>query len=226
MTAQPVPRPSSAVGRRRAQPAAAVILLCAAIGLGWGVLARVLTGSPVTALHDLVAYAAVWIAGIATIGRTSPSVKVAAWSGASACLAATIGYYGWSTVVLSRPPGPAALGWAAVAVTVCPALAALVSWSLAAGGVLGGVVLAVLAGSILVDGTVQQLVLRATGQLPATLTPHPAQAVLDCVLVLTIVLALPRTGRTRFAAVVAAVPCIAFLPGILAVLTYSTGLVD
>lgn len=207
-------------------PAAAIVLLCAAIGLGAGVLARVLTDSPVAALHDLVAYAAVWIAGIATIGRTARSAQLAAWSGAAVYFAAVIGYYGWSILVLGRPADLAALGWAAVAATVCPALAALTAWSLAARGVLGGVVLAVLAGAILVDGTAQQLLLRATGQLPATIPLHPVQAVLDCALVLITVLALPRSGRTRFAAVVAAIPCIAFLPGILAVLTYSTGLVE
>ncbi|WP_375399578.1 DUF6518 family protein [uncultured Amnibacterium sp.] len=226
MTAQPIPRSRAAIDRRYAQPAAAAVLLCAAIGLGWGVLARVLTDSPTAALHDLVVYAAVWIAGIATIGRTARSPQLAAWSGAAAYGAAVIGYYGWSTLVLGRPADLPALGWAAVAVTVCPALAALTSWSLSARGVLGGIVLAVLAGAILVDGTTQQLLLRATGQLPATIALHPVQAVLDFALVLLTVLVLPRSGRTRFAAVVAAVPCIAFLPGTLAVLAYSTGLLD
>lgn len=226
MTAQPVPRSRAAVERRGAQPAAAVILLCAAIGLGSGVLARVLTASPVTALHDLVAYAAIWIAGIATIGRTARSPQMAVWSGAAAYLAAVLGYYGWSIAVLDRPFDPAALGWGAVAVTVCPALAALVAWSLAARGVVGGIVLAVLAGAILVDGTVQQLLLRVAGQLPATIDLHPVQAVLDTGLVLVTLLVLPRSARTRFVAVVAAVPCVAFLPGVLALLTYSTGLVD
>lgn len=225
MTAQPIPR-SRAAADRRAQPAAAVVLLCVAIGLGSGVLARVLTTSRVPALHDLVAYSAIWIAGIAVIGRTARSAQMAAWSGAATYLSAVVGYYGWSTAVLDRPFDAAALGWGAVAATVCPALAALVAWTLAARGVVGGIVLAVLAGAILVDGTVQQLLLRATGQLPATFALHPGQAVVDTCLVLVVLLALPRSGRTRFAALVVAVPCVAFLPGVLALLTYSTGLVD
>lgn len=226
MTAQLIPRSGAVVDRRHAQSAAAAVLLCAAIGLGWGVLARVLTDSPAAAPHDLVVSAAVWIAGIATIGRTARSPQLAAWSGAAAYLAAVIGYYGWSILVLGRPADLPALGWAAVAVTVCPALAALTSWSLSARGVAGGIVLAVFAGAILVDGTAQQLVLRATGQLPVTFALHPVQAALDCVLVLITVLVLPRSGRTLFVAVVAAVPCVAFLPGTLAVLAYSTGLLD
>ena len=78
---------------------------------------------------------------------------------------------------------------------------------------------------MLVDGSVQQVLLHAQGQLPDTIPMHVPQAVLDTVCVLLLLLVLPRSWWTRGFALVLAAPCLAFLPGVLCLCAYATGLV-
>ena len=196
------------------------------LGGAWGVLARLLADSSVFWLHDAAADVAVWLTAVAGIGRIARSARQAAALAAGFLLAAVAADYGFGALALREHVDRGVLLWVGTALTVAPAVAALTQVALRRRGPLGGLVLAVLAGGVLVDGSVQQLLLHAQGQLPDTIPMHVPQAVLDAACVLVLLLALPRSWSTRCFALLLAVPCLAFLPGALCLCAYATGLVD
>jgi hypothetical protein len=193
----------------------------ALLGVLAGVAAKAADESGWTAAADLGTYPAAWVLAVSLIGRFAPSPVTAAIRAAAFFAAMTLAYYAWAAWVLGFGWSALLPVWLVLAATAVAGVAALVQWATARPGVLPGAALALVAGVAVAEGGLRGLWLWAQGLLPFA-AARPVQAVVEVAVVLTITLALPRHGSTRFWAAVLLVP-MAWLAGELVGRLYGTG---
>jgi Family of unknown function (DUF6518) len=185
---------------------ALVLALLAAAGVAAGVVAKAADESGHAWAGDLGSYPAAWVLVVAVIGWAAPSARHAAVRAAVFFAAMTAAYYAWSAEVLHFGWQPhLLLVWLLASVTAVPAVAAAAEWASRRAGVLPGALLALPAGIALGGGVLWREWLLWTAPQPF-LPAQPVQAVADAVTALVLVLALPRSARTRVWAVLLLVP--------------------
>ena len=182
------------------------VALLTAAGLAAGIAAKAADESGMPWAADLGSYPAAWVLVVAVIGWAAPSVRQAAVRAAAFFAAMTLAYYGWSAEVLHFGWQPRlVLVWLLASVTAVPAVAVAAAWASRRSGALPGSLLALPAGIALGGGVLWREWLLWTGSAPP-LPGQPVQAVVDAVTSLVLVLALPRSARTRVWAVLLLVP--------------------
>lgn len=184
-------------------------------GLGSGVFAKFADESAAIGLvGDLLTGVSPWLLAAALLARFAPTPGVAALRVALFFVAMCAGYFGYADLVLDFPgPGPYALAWLFVSVTVMPALAFAYHWASRGRGVKQGLVAAAVAAGAAGFGQTRRAWLLWDSGFPQEQLLVPALVeILVCLLVAVV---LPRHGLTRRAAALALVPTVV-LTGVLA----------
>ncbi|MGY2065449.1 DUF6518 family protein [Blastococcus sp. SYSU DS0619] len=172
---------------------------------------------------DLGTYPAAWVLVVALIGRSAPRVGAAALRAAVFFAAMTAAYYGWAVVVLGFGYEPElVLAWLLLSATAVAVFAAATWWASCRPGPAAGAVLALAAGTALVNGAVRGLWLEWTG---SDVVLHPVQAVVEVVVALVVVLALPRHRSTRLWALGLLLPMAWLAQELVNRLLYDTGII-
>ncbi|TYP86830.1 DUF6518 family protein [Blastococcus xanthinilyticus] len=172
---------------------------------------------------DLGTYPAAWVLVVALIGRFAPGVGTAAVRAAVFFAAMTAAYYSWAVFVLGFGYQPALIAaWLLLSASAVAAFAAVVSWAARRPGPLAGAVLALAAGTALVNGALRGVWLVWTG---SAVVLHPVQAVAEVVVVLVVVLVLPRHRSTRLWALGLLLPMAWLAQELVNRLLYDTGVI-
>lgn len=183
------------------------------VGIAAGVVAKLSDLVPGGWVGDLATFGGVWVAVLALLARLMPRPARAAGAAAVFFAAMLVAYYGMTIVVLHYPITPRlVLAWGIAAVTVCPAIAALLAVSYRSSRVLAGVPIGLVGALVFVDGTVQRAVL-VLSQPDLAVGSHPVQAGFDVLAALVISVVLPRRPRVRILAILTtAVAAVVLVP--------------
>lgn len=179
------------------RPLPAWLFSAGVVGFLFGVLAKAGDNWGERWATDLGTYPALWILVIVLLGLLASTVVDAAIGAVAFFVPMVLAYYGWSIPVLGYDMTPYAFAWGLLAVTLCPALAALSWLAIRRRGVLAGLVLGLMAGAILGEGPIRQFWLLINGGLPADFPMHPVQAIVDVAFATLIIFVVPRTRSAR-----------------------------
>ncbi|RBY89418.1 DUF6518 family protein [Blastococcus sp. TF02A-30] len=172
-------------------------LVAVGAGLLAGVAAKAADESGWRWAADLGSYPAAWVLAVALIGRFAPAPLVAAARAAAFFAAMTLAYYAWAAWVLGFGWNRLLPIWLVLSATAVAATAAVASWATGRAGLLPGAAVALAGGIVLAGGEFLPLWYRLTGTGDGAPLVHPVQGVVDAVVALVLVVALPRHRSTR-----------------------------
>lgn len=184
----------------------------AGVGVACGVAAKLADGSALRWLSDAANYPAAYVLALALVARFSPTAPLAALRASAFFTSLCLAYYGWSQYVLGFLEARYLLAWSALAVTLVPAVAAVMWWASRRSGVVAGLITAAIAAVPLAEGPLRQLWIVHVQHVELPLL-HPVQAALAVVVATVVAGLLPRRTRTRVVAVAFTLPMYLILDG-------------
>jgi len=185
-----------------------VAIAAALSGALAGVVAKWADGSGIGWAAGLGTYPAVWILIAVVVGRTSPA-WIAATTRAAAFFASMVtGYYLYSWAVLGFGGGRYTLPWLVASVTLAPPVALIGHAASHGQAPAVGIGLAGIAATVLVTGSVGQILAAAQGLLPPGAPIRFVQGIADAAVAGVVVGIVPAHRRTRLWALGMTLPAV------------------